>query len=102
MLVPRVTPAGNPIARRGRVDNAVEALTLVARGAVVHPTVASAAVYMPFPGVTHVPLRGLPPARSALVWRAGGRGGRGDPRLRPGGTRDGPPPRRVKRGFTLA
>ncbi|WP_084000504.1 hypothetical protein [Actinomadura kijaniata] len=49
----------------------MEALTLVARGAVVHPTVASAAVYMPFPGVTYVPLRGLPPARSALVWRAG-------------------------------
>jgi DNA-binding transcriptional LysR family regulator len=68
-LVPRTSPSGRPIERRYRADTAMDFLTLVARGAAIHPTVASSAAYMAFPGVTYVPLRGLPPMRSALVWR---------------------------------
>ena len=43
-------------------------LGLVARGEVVHPTVASLPDYYTHPGVTTVPLRDLPPVESALVW----------------------------------
>jgi hypothetical protein len=46
-------------------------LALVARGDVVHPTVASLTSYYTHPGVTAIPLRGLPPARTALVRAAG-------------------------------
>ena len=68
-LVPRTSPSGRSIERRYRADTTMDFLTLVARGAAVHPTLASSAAYMAFPGVTYVPLRGLPQIRSALVWR---------------------------------
>jgi DNA-binding transcriptional LysR family regulator len=64
-LGPRTSPSGRSIERR---RTRMDFLTLVARGAAVHPTVASSAAYMAFPGVTYVPLRGLPQIRSALVW----------------------------------
>lgn len=46
----------------------VEVLSLVARGEVVHPTVATLMDYYSHPGVSVVPLQGLPALESALVW----------------------------------
>lgn len=56
-------PAGRH--REGRM---VEVLSLVARGEIVHPTVATLADYYSHPGVSVVPVRGLPALESALVW----------------------------------
>lgn len=46
----------------------VEVLALVARGEVVHPTVSTLPDYYSHPGVSVVPLQGLPALESALVW----------------------------------
>jgi DNA-binding transcriptional LysR family regulator len=66
-LYPLRTPSGRAIPRRHREGRTAEVLALVARGEVVHPTVASLTRYYTHPGVTTIPLRGLPPARTALV-----------------------------------
>jgi DNA-binding transcriptional LysR family regulator len=71
-LYPRRTPSGRAIPRRHREGRMAEVLALVARGEVVHPTVASLTGYYAHPGVATIPLRDLPPARTALV-RAGDR-----------------------------
>ena len=42
----------------------------VAAGEVVHPTVASFLSHYPHSGLAQVPLEGMPPSRTALVWRA--------------------------------
>lgn len=68
VLSPAVTPSGRTILRRHREGRMVEVLSLVARGEVVHPTVASLPAYYTHPGVTTVPLHGMPPLESALVW----------------------------------
>jgi DNA-binding transcriptional LysR family regulator len=78
-LVPLQTPSGRPIpgarmrvGERAMLDIAIR----VARGEVVFPTVASAA---PHTGeLVLVPITGMPPLRSALVWRRPAR----DPKLR--------------------
>jgi DNA-binding transcriptional LysR family regulator len=78
-LVPLQTPSGRPIpgvrmrvGERAMLDIAIR----VARGEVVFPTVASAA---PQTGeLVLVPITGMPPLRSALVWRRPAR----DPKLR--------------------
>ncbi|MEU0572167.1 hypothetical protein ABZ297_43130 [Nonomuraea sp. NPDC005983] len=44
---------------------------LVARGEIVHPTAASLADHYTHPGVSVIPLRGMPPLESALIWAAG-------------------------------
>jgi DNA-binding transcriptional LysR family regulator len=67
-LYPRRTPSGRVIPRRHREGRMVEVLSLVARGEVVHPTVSSLPDYYTHPGVTTVPLHGLPPLESALIW----------------------------------
>jgi len=67
-LYPSRTPSGRPIPRRFREGRMAEVLGLVARGEVVHPTVTSLSDYYTHPGVTTVPLRDLPPVKSALVW----------------------------------
>jgi DNA-binding transcriptional LysR family regulator len=72
VLYPRRTPSGRVIPRRHKEGRMVEVLSLVARGEIVHPTVTSLATYYTHPDVTTVPLRGLPPLESALVWRADG------------------------------
>ena len=41
---------------------------LIARGAIVHPTVASYADCFGHPDVVHVPISDVPPAETALVW----------------------------------
>jgi hypothetical protein len=46
-----------------------ETLALVARGEIVHATVASLPDYMSYPGITYVPIDDLPPSNAGLVWR---------------------------------
>jgi DNA-binding transcriptional LysR family regulator len=66
-LYPRRTPSGRAIPRRHREGRTAEVLSLVARGEVVHPSVGSLTRYYTHPGVTAIPLHGLPPAQTALV-----------------------------------
>jgi DNA-binding transcriptional LysR family regulator len=70
-FIPSVTPSGRPIAHR-EVVSPSHAMTLVARGEIVHATVASLPDYLPYPGVTYVPISDLPPSSAGLVWRTGG------------------------------
>ncbi|WP_084211432.1 LysR family transcriptional regulator [Pseudonocardia acaciae] len=70
-LCPARTPSGRPVRRRHREGRMAEVLALVARGEVVHPTVASLPDYYAHPGVTTVPLTGLAPLCAALVWVTG-------------------------------
>jgi DNA-binding transcriptional LysR family regulator len=80
-LFPLRTPAGRPIqGRRIAVgERAVFELAVrVARGELVFPTVASAVPYMGELDLAFVPIKGMPPLRSALVWRRPAR----DPKLR--------------------
>ena len=81
VVVPSRTPGGRPIpgtripiGRRTVVDVSVR----IARGEVVFPTVASAPPYMGELDLAFVPIEGMPPLRSALVWRRPAR----DPKLR--------------------
>jgi DNA-binding transcriptional LysR family regulator len=67
-LCPRSTPSGRPIRRGAREGRVAEVLVQVARGEVVYPSTASLARYYAHPGVTVIPLLGLPPLESALVW----------------------------------
>lgn len=69
-LCPRRTPSGRAVPRSHRAGRMVEVLSLVARGEIVHPTVTSLPTYHSYPGVTIVPLSGMPPLESALVWVA--------------------------------
>jgi DNA-binding transcriptional LysR family regulator len=68
-LLPRTTPSGRPIARR-LVTGSVQTLAMVARGEIVHATVAALSDYMSYPGITYIPIVDLPPCDAALVWRA--------------------------------
>lgn len=56
------------VAGRHREGRMVEVLSLVARGEVVHPTVATLANYYSHTDVSVVPVRDAPPVTSALVW----------------------------------
>ena len=80
-VVPFETPSGRAI-RGSRIrvgEGAVLDLSVrIARGDVVLPTVASAEPYMRQHDLAFVPMTGLPPLRSALVWRRPAR----DPKLR--------------------
>ena len=81
-MAPSRTPGGRPIPHR-RIplgDRAVlDVAVLVARGELVWPTVPSAAAYMGGDfDLVFVPIRGMPPLVSALVWRRPAR----DPKLR--------------------
>ena len=81
-VLPSRTPAGRPIPStripvgdRAPLDVAIR----VARGELVFPTVTSAASYMGGDlDLAFVPITGMPPLRSALVWRRPAR----DPKLR--------------------
>jgi DNA-binding transcriptional LysR family regulator len=66
-LMPSTTSSGRPIAQR-TVRTMGEAITLVALGEIVHPTVASLVDHYQHPGITAVPLTGLPRSETALVW----------------------------------
>jgi DNA-binding transcriptional LysR family regulator len=69
-LIPRTTPSGRPIARRPVTGGSVQTLAMVARGEIVHATVASLPDYMSYPGITYIPFDDLPPCDAGLVWRA--------------------------------
>ena len=81
-VAPFRTPGGRPIphTRIPLGDRALMDVSVrVARGELVFPTVASAAPYMGGDiDLAFVPITGMPPLRSALVWRRRAR----DPRLR--------------------
>ncbi|MGH2780311.1 MAG: LysR family transcriptional regulator [Thermoleophilaceae bacterium] len=79
--VPSRTPQGRPIqgTAAGVGDRALLGLPVrVARGELVFPTVESAAPYMGELDIAFVPITGMAPLRSALVWRRPAR----DPKLR--------------------
>lgn len=69
-LIPSRTPGGRTVRRRYPARRPADALILVARDLVVHPTTPTTAAHYRYPGVTYIPLRGLPPIESALVWQA--------------------------------
>jgi len=80
-MVPFRTPGGRhipsrriPVGERAVLDIAVR----IARGDIVHPTVASAALYLGDLDLVFVPIAGMARLRSALVWRRTAR----DPKLR--------------------
>jgi hypothetical protein len=61
---PATTPSGRPVPRGPEITMSSDVLHLIARGDVVHPTVASFLTYHRHPEVTYVPLRGLPAVES--------------------------------------
>jgi DNA-binding transcriptional LysR family regulator len=67
-LVPRNTPSGRPVPWKYPVSSMMEAVLLIARGLIVHPSVASVGLYYRHPDVVAIPLRGMPALESALVW----------------------------------
>jgi DNA-binding transcriptional LysR family regulator len=68
-LIPSTTPAGRPIPRAPvRPRSLPEVFALVARGAIVHPTVPSLGEYIAHPNVVLVPLEGMPLSETALLW----------------------------------
>jgi DNA-binding transcriptional LysR family regulator len=67
-LVPTRTPGGRLIRRRGEVRDQIELTNHIVLDGLVHVAVASSAYHGAHPEIVHRPLRGLPPARSALVW----------------------------------
>jgi DNA-binding transcriptional LysR family regulator len=69
-LIPRTTPSGRPIARRLVTGGSVQTLAMVARGEIVHATVAALPDYMSYPGITYIPFVDLPSCDAGLVWRA--------------------------------
>jgi DNA-binding transcriptional LysR family regulator len=77
--IPTTTPAGRPIRRsKAPVDSLGDLVMQVARGKIVHPTVASFMAAAPADRVVSVPLDGVEPSKIALAWRRRDP----DPRLR--------------------
>jgi DNA-binding transcriptional LysR family regulator len=71
-LIPQVTPTGRPIRRRHlrqRLRTPYDVEALIARGTIVHPTVASYADYFGHPDIVHIPINDMPPAETGLVWQ---------------------------------
>ncbi|KAB2340418.1 LysR family transcriptional regulator [Actinomadura rudentiformis] len=66
-FIPPRTPAGRLIPRRD-VHALSELLPLVALGHVVHVTVTSFAEHYRYPGLTFVPIAGIPRSQTALAW----------------------------------
>jgi DNA-binding transcriptional LysR family regulator len=80
-VAPSRTPGGRPIpaTRTPSGEHALLELPVrLARSELVFPTVPSAATYMGERDLVFVPIKGMPPIRSALVWRRPAR----DPKLR--------------------
>jgi LysR substrate binding domain len=70
-VAPSQTPGGRPIpgTRSPIGDHALLELPVrIARSEIVFPTVPSAAAYMGDSDLAFVPIKGMPPIRSALVW----------------------------------
>lgn len=71
-LIPPITPSGRRF-RRFANRNIEEMLMRIATGKQVHPTVPSFLDHHAHPAITSVPIRGLPPSETALVWMASNR-----------------------------
>jgi DNA-binding transcriptional LysR family regulator len=71
-LLPPRTPAGHAL-RRTAVRSTGEALTRTALGETVYLAANAVFDYVSHPGVVVVPVRGLPPSRTALAWLASSR-----------------------------
>ena len=78
-VAPLLTPSGRTIpAKRIHVRDVLDIPLRIARADIVWPTVASAEAYMRDREIVLVPIEGMPPLRSALVWRRPAR----EPKLR--------------------
>ena len=69
-LVPTNTPSGKPIPQTHEARSLPEIWALVARGLIVHPTVASTAQLLRRDDIVLIPVTGLPPIRLGLIWRS--------------------------------
>jgi DNA-binding transcriptional LysR family regulator len=67
-IIPRATPSGVPIPRTVAVTTPNEIFALVARGKIVHLTVAATASLYPRKGVVFVPIRDMAPLSLGLIW----------------------------------
>ena len=67
-VIPPVSPSGRPIRRTQPVTSMAETWALVARGRIVHPTVASMARYLARDDVVLVPILDLPPLPLGVIW----------------------------------
>ena len=71
-LFPARAPSGRPIPRLRRAIRRQDDLTaLIALGRIVHPTGTTFADRYGHPDIVYVPLTGMAPCRSALLWRRG-------------------------------
>jgi DNA-binding transcriptional LysR family regulator len=71
-LIPPQAPSGRPIRRIRRPVRRQDELTaLIALGRIVHPTGTTFATRYGHPDIVYIPLTGMPPCRSALLWRRG-------------------------------
>lgn len=69
---PTHTPSGRPIVAADiPVNDISELLLLIARGRLVHPTVAPFAEHFRHPGIAIIPIEDLPPSSTALAWLQG-------------------------------
>jgi DNA-binding transcriptional LysR family regulator len=66
-LAPPVTPTGRPIRRTYPWISDDDVLTAVARGRIVHPTMAGTAVFTR-PDIVLIPFRDVAPTKIGLVW----------------------------------
>ncbi|MEU5578584.1 LysR family transcriptional regulator [Streptomyces huasconensis] len=80
--VPRRTPSGREIHRGQAVAGFQELMTLVATGQGISPMVASVERYYARPDVVFVPLRDVPCAEVALIWRTAGTNARSEAFIR--------------------
>jgi DNA-binding transcriptional LysR family regulator len=71
-LIPAHAPSGRPIRRLRQPTRSQADLTaLIALGRIVHPTGTTFAERYGHPDIVYVPLEGMPPCDSALLWRRG-------------------------------
>lgn len=72
VFIPEKSASGRPMKRR-RLEHPdwSEVLTMIARGKIVHPTVASFADHFAHPSIRCIPIADLPMWTTALVWRRG-------------------------------
>jgi len=69
VLVPANTPSGKPIPQTHQARSLHEVWAMVARGLIVHPTVASTAQLLRRDDIALIPITDLPPIRLGLIWR---------------------------------
>jgi DNA-binding transcriptional LysR family regulator len=70
VLVPANTPSGKPIPQTHQAGSLHEVWAMVARGLIVHPTVASTAQLLRRDDIVLIPITDMPPIRLGLIWRS--------------------------------